>query len=79
MRRRTPSSGRALPDGTPLQNRRLASLPTIEYERIARHLAAASCECYAVICGHFTRLGLVSTRASWIHWKHRPGRSSPPH
>ena len=38
MRSRTPSPGRVLPDGTPLQNRLLASLPTIEYDRIARHL-----------------------------------------
>ena len=27
-----------------------------------RRLEAASCECYAVICGHFARLGLTHTR-----------------
>ena len=42
MRSRTPSPGRVLPDGTPLQNRLLASLPTIEYDRIARHLRLES-------------------------------------
>jgi len=42
MRSRTPSPGRVLPDGTPLQNRILASLPTIEYDRIARHLRLES-------------------------------------
>jgi hypothetical protein len=42
MRSRTPSPDRVLPDGTPLQNRLLASLPTIEYDRIARHLRLES-------------------------------------
>jgi CRP-like cAMP-binding protein len=42
MRSRTPLPGRVLPDGTPLQNRLLASLPTIEYDRIARHLRLES-------------------------------------
>jgi CRP-like cAMP-binding protein len=38
MRRRTSTSTRVLPDGTPLQNRLLASLPTLDYNRIAQHL-----------------------------------------
>jgi len=38
MRRRTRSSTRVLPDGTPLRNRLLAALPTRDYNRIARHL-----------------------------------------
>jgi CRP-like cAMP-binding protein len=38
MRRRTPSSTRVLPDGTPLHNQLLAALPTVEWDRIARHL-----------------------------------------
>ena len=38
MRRRTVTSTRVLPDGTPLQNRLLASLSTLEYNRLARHL-----------------------------------------
>ena len=38
MRRRTPTSTRVLPDGTPLRNRLLAALPRLDYERIARHL-----------------------------------------
>lgn len=42
MRSRTSSPARVLPDGTPLQNRLLASLPTIEYDRIARHLRLES-------------------------------------
>ena len=42
MRSRTPSPGRVLPDGTPLQNLLLASLPTREYNRIARHLRLES-------------------------------------
>jgi CRP-like cAMP-binding protein len=42
MRRGTRSSGRVLPDGTPLQNRLLASLSTVEYDRIARHLRLES-------------------------------------
>jgi CRP-like cAMP-binding protein len=35
MRSRTSSPGRLLPDGTPLQNRLLAALPALEYDRIA--------------------------------------------
>ena len=42
MRRQTPSSTRVLPDGTPLQNRLLAALPTVEYNRIAKHLRLKS-------------------------------------
>ena len=42
MRRRTSSPVRVLPDGTPLQNRLLASLPTIEYDRIVSHLRLES-------------------------------------
>jgi CRP-like cAMP-binding protein len=42
MGSRTSSSRRILPDGTPLQNRLLASLPAIEYDRIARHLRLES-------------------------------------
>src|SRR4029453_1483025 len=38
MRRRSDPSTRVLPDGTPLQNRLLAALPTLEYNRIAQHL-----------------------------------------
>ena len=38
MRRRTVTSTRVLPDGTPLRNRLLAALPAREYNRIARHL-----------------------------------------
>ena len=38
MRRRTDSSTRILPDGTPLRNRLLAALPAVDYERIATHL-----------------------------------------
>ena len=38
MRRRTKTSTRVLPDGTPLRNRLLAALPTLEYNRIAEHL-----------------------------------------
>ena len=34
----TKSSARVLPDGTPLQNRLLAALPTVDYDRIASHL-----------------------------------------
>jgi CRP-like cAMP-binding protein len=42
MRRRTASSARVLPDGTPLQNRLLAALPTTEYDRIVKHLQLRS-------------------------------------
>lgn len=42
MRRRTQSSTRLLPDGTPLQNQLLAALPTVEYDRMARHLRLRS-------------------------------------
>jgi CRP-like cAMP-binding protein len=38
MRRRTNASTRVLPDGTPLHNRLLAALPTLDYNRIAQHL-----------------------------------------
>ena len=38
MRRRTDSSTRVLPDGTPLRNRLLLALPAADYERIAAHL-----------------------------------------
>jgi hypothetical protein len=38
MRRRTGASTRVLPDGTPLQNRLLAALPALEYNRIAPQL-----------------------------------------
>jgi CRP-like cAMP-binding protein len=38
MRRRRHTSTRVLPDGTPLENRLLAALPTLDYNRIARHL-----------------------------------------
>ncbi len=38
MRRRTATSTRVLPDGTPLQNQLLAALPALEYNRIAQHL-----------------------------------------
>lgn len=42
MRRRTRSSTRVLPDGTPLHNRLLAALPTGDYKRIAKHLRLQS-------------------------------------
>jgi CRP-like cAMP-binding protein len=42
MRRRLDTSTRLLPDGTPLHNRLLAALPTLEYNRIARHLRVQS-------------------------------------
>jgi CRP-like cAMP-binding protein len=42
MRRRPPSSTRLLPDGTPLHNRLLAALPTVDYNRIAKHLRLQS-------------------------------------
>ena len=38
MRRLTNTPTRVLPDGTPLRNRLLAALPTLDYDRIARHL-----------------------------------------
>lgn len=37
-----PSSARVLPDGTPLQNRLLAALPTADYDRLAPHLRLES-------------------------------------
>lgn len=37
-----PSSARVLPDGTPLRNRLLAALPSVDYDRIARHLRLES-------------------------------------
>ena len=37
-----PSSARVLPNGTPLHNRLLAALPTVDYERIAPHLRLQS-------------------------------------
>lgn len=42
MRRRIPASTRVLPDGTRLQNRLLAALPAIDYNRIAQHLRLQS-------------------------------------
>ena len=39
MRRRTPASTRVLPDGTRSQNRLLAALPAIDYNRIAHSSA----------------------------------------
>ena len=38
MRIPTSSSARLLPDGTPLQNRLLAALPSADYARIVKHL-----------------------------------------
>jgi CRP-like cAMP-binding protein len=38
MRTQTATSARVLPDGTPLQNRLLAALPTADYRRILGHL-----------------------------------------
>ena len=40
--RRTHSSTRVLPDGTPLRNRLLSALPTAAYNRIAKHLRLES-------------------------------------
>ncbi len=37
MRRRRGPSPRVLPDGTPLHNRLLAALPTLDYNRVAQH------------------------------------------
>lgn len=42
MRRRTETSRRMLPDGTPLHNRLLAALPAIDYNRIAQDLRLQS-------------------------------------
>jgi CRP-like cAMP-binding protein len=42
MRRRTQSSTRVLPNGTPLRNRLLAALPTLDYNRIVQHLRLQS-------------------------------------
>ena len=42
MRRRTRSSTRVLPDGTPLHNQLLAALPAAEYDRLAKHLRLRS-------------------------------------
>jgi CRP-like cAMP-binding protein len=44
MGRRTDKSTRLLPDGTPLQNRLLAALPRLDYDRIARHLRVQAAE-----------------------------------
>jgi plastocyanin len=41
MRTQTATSARVLPDGTPLQNRLLAALPTGDYRRILGHLMNA--------------------------------------
>jgi CRP-like cAMP-binding protein len=38
MRTTTPSSIRLLPDGSPLRNRLLATLPVMDYRRVLRHL-----------------------------------------
>lgn len=38
MRRRTATTTRVLPDGTPLRNRLLAALPALEYDGVAQHL-----------------------------------------
>ena len=59
MRRRRPSSGRVLPDGTPLQNRLLASLPTVEYDRIARHLRLESAVLGEPLHDHGRRIDAV--------------------
>ena len=42
MRRRTHSSNRVLPDGTPLRNRLLSALPAADYKRISTHLRLQS-------------------------------------
>ena len=56
MRSRTSSPGRLLPDGTPLQNRLLGSLPTIEYDRIAKHLRLESAVIGAALHDHGRRI-----------------------
>ena len=56
MRSRTSSPGRLLPDGTPLQNRLLGSLPTIEYDRIAKHLRLESAVVGAALHDHGRRI-----------------------
>jgi len=58
MRRRTVTSTRVLPDGTPLQNRLLAALPTVDYNRIAEHLRVQTLNS-DVLHGHGRRINDV--------------------
>ena len=59
MRRRTRSSTRVLPDGTPLQNQLLAALPAADYDRIARHLHLRSTVVGATLHEHGRRINDV--------------------
>ena len=59
MRSRRSPPRRVLPDGTPLQNRLLASLPTIEYDRIARDLRLESAVLGAPLHDHGRRVDHV--------------------
>ena len=52
----TPSSVRVLPDGTPLQNRLLAALPTVDYDRIASHLRLESTAVGDTLHDHGSRI-----------------------
>ena len=59
MRRRTRSSTRILPDGTPLQNHLLAGMPIAEYNRIARHLRMQSTVVGDTLHEHGSRIDQV--------------------
>lgn len=56
MRRRTQSITRVLPDGTPLRNRLLGALPTVDYDRIARHLRVESTTTGVALHDHGLRI-----------------------
>jgi len=56
MRRRTRSSTRVLPDGTPLHNRLLAALPAADYGRLARDLRLESTVVGAALHEHGRRI-----------------------
>jgi CRP-like cAMP-binding protein len=59
MRRRTRSSPRILPDGTPLQNHLLAGMPLAEYNRIAKHLRMQSTVVGDTLHEHGSRIDQV--------------------
>ena len=56
MRRRTRSSTRVLPDGTPLRNQLLAALPAAEYDRLAKRLRLQSTVVGATLHEHGRRI-----------------------
>ena len=56
MRRRTRSSTRVLPDGTPLHNQLLAALPAADYDRLAKHLRLQSTVVGATLHEHGRRI-----------------------